>query len=52
MLGLDATLTEYFNNNIGTEAGNNQAWEDAGIVTSAPNDIEDGYRADLYVNKK
>lgn len=48
----DTILTEYFNNNIGTEAGNNQVWEDAGIVTSAPNDIEDGYRADLYVNKK
>lgn len=47
----DATITNEFNSIIGTEGGSGKTWDDAGIITSAPNDVENTYRADLYIYK-
>lgn len=47
----DATITDEFNSLIGTEGGTGNTWNDGGIITSAPNDVEDTYRTDLYIYK-
>ena len=47
----DATVSTEFNSLIGSEGGSGKTWDDAGIITSAPNDIESFYRADLYIYK-
>lgn len=47
----DATVSTEFNSIIGTEGGSGKTWEDGGIITSAPNDTENFYRADLYIYK-
>lgn len=45
------TVGAEFDSIIGTEGGSGATWADGGIITSAPNDTETTYRADLYVNK-
>lgn len=47
----DATISAEFNSIIGSEGGSGKTWDDGGIITSAPNDVEDFYRADLYIYK-
>lgn len=46
------TVGAEFDGIIGSEGGSGNTWADGGIITSAPNDTENIYRADLYVTKQ
>lgn len=43
------TVGAEFDSIIGGEGGSGTTWADGGIITSAPNENENFYRADLYV---
>ncbi len=48
----DATaIGTEFDRIIGSEGGSGSTWNDGGIITSAPNETENYYRADLYVTR-
>jgi hypothetical protein len=46
------TIGTEFDSIIGSEGGSGSTWTDGGIITSAPNDTENTFRADLYVTKQ
>ncbi len=45
------TIGAEFDSIIGTEGGSGITWADGGVITSAPNESENFYRADLYVKR-
>lgn len=45
------TVGTEFDSIIGSEGGSGATWDDGGIITSAPNESENFYRADLYVKQ-